>query len=84
MGYLDQAFSQDLPANESAFETSYETRELAWELAQPRVDTGRIRFLVEMGAVPGDALRLAQLTTRDVARHPQLKGLRIFDDYTPV
>lgn len=59
--------------------TSYETRELAWELAQPRMDVGRIRFLVDMGAVPVDAARLAGLDVEVIARHPQLRGLRLFD-----
>lgn len=80
MGLRDQTLTHQNPVTDVDLTTSYETRELAWELAQPRVDTGRVRFLVDMGAVPVDAARLAQLDVRELARHPQLRGLRLFDE----
>ena len=67
MGQLDH-FDDD---------SSYETRELAWELAQQHMDDERIRFLMETGADLRRALTIAKMTEKDLSRHPHLRHLHL-------
>ncbi len=76
MGYRDISQRHDAAAAELA-NTSYETRELAWELAQPRIDSSRVRFLMEMGADVAGAMTLANISEDHVMRHPQLRALQL-------
>lgn len=56
---------------------NYETRELAWELGQEHLDSGRIRFLMETGADLRQAMRMANLSEKDVLRNPHLRPLQL-------
>ena len=75
MGQHDTSFG--LPVISHSDDLSYETRELAWELTQPRIDSSRIRFLMETGADVKEALRLANLTPPQVLKNPQLRPLQL-------
>lgn len=75
MGQHDASFGQ--PVISPNDDMSYETRELAWELTQSRIDSTRVRFLIETGAHIAEALRLAKLTAPDVIKNPQLKPLQL-------
>ena len=75
MGQHDASFGQ--PVISPNDDISYETRELAWELTQPRIDSIRVRFLMETGAHVATALRLAKLTAPEVLKNPQLKPLQL-------
>lgn len=75
MGQHDASFGQ--PVISPNDDISYETRELAWELTQPRIDSIRVRFLIETGAHIAEALRLAKLSAPDVLKNPQLKPLQL-------
>lgn len=75
MGQHDASFGQPVISPDD--DISYETRELAWELTQPRIDSIRVRFLMETGAHIATALRLANLTAPQIMKHPQLKPLQL-------
>ena len=67
MGQLDTDFTND----------TYETRELAWELSQNFADPDRIRFLMESGADLRHALRLANMTEKEVLGNKALRSLHL-------
>lgn len=69
MGTFDTAAADML-------ELDYETRELVWELSQPRIDSTRVRFLIETGASVPQALQAAHLQPADVMKNPQLRPLQ--------
>lgn len=73
MGQRDTSFDRTA----ETLELSYETRELAWELGQPRIDSCRIRFLMETGADLAAALHEANLSPQVLAKNPQLKPLQL-------
>ena len=75
MGQHDTSFGQ--PVISPNDDINYETRELAWELTQPRIDSIRVKFLMEMGAHVATALRLAKLTAPEILKNPQLKPLQL-------
>lgn len=72
MGQHDASFGQPVISPDD--DMTYETRELAWELTQSRIDSIRIRFLIDTGADVAAALHLAQLTPQAL-RHPRLRPL---------
>lgn len=74
MGYRDASSE---PASAEMTDLDYETRELAWELSQPRVDGTRVRFLMETGASLPRALEAAHLRPADVLKNPQLRHLQL-------
>lgn len=74
MGQHDTSFGQPVIAPDD--DLSYETRELAWELTQPRIDSIRVRFLIETGAHVATALHLAKLPPAAL-KNPQLKALQL-------
>ncbi|MBU6476079.1 MAG: hypothetical protein KGQ70_08940, partial [Alphaproteobacteria bacterium] len=60
----------------AAPEISTDTRELAVELAEPKIDSFRVRWLIEdCGADVMRAMTLARLDERDLARNPSLRPL---------
>ncbi len=71
MGQHDPSFGQ--PSITADDNISFETRELAWELTQPRVDGCRVRYLIETGADIRGAMLLARLTPPQVMRDPHLR-----------
>lgn len=75
MGQHDASFGQ--PVISPNDDINYETRELAWELTQPRIDSIRVRFLMETGAHVATALRLANLSAPEVLKNPALKPLQL-------
>lgn len=75
MGQHDASFGQPVISPDD--DISYETRELAWELTQPNIDSIRVRFLMETGAHVATALRIAKLSAPDVLKHPKLKPLQL-------
>lgn len=56
---------------------SYETRELAWELSQARIDSTRVRYLIETGGALPAALTVAHLKAEDVLKNPHLRHLQL-------
>lgn len=57
-------------------EVSADTHELAMELMEKRLDTFRIRWLIEdRGADVAQALALADLKAQDLAKSPVLRPL---------
>lgn len=55
---------------------SADTEELAMELSERRIDSFRVRWLIEdRGADVHAALRLARMQERDVMRNPALRPL---------
>ena len=56
---------------------SHETRELVWELQQPRPDAHRVRYLIESAADVALAMRMANLSEMDISRRPALRQLHL-------
>jgi hypothetical protein len=60
----------------SPVEISADTEELALELEQPRIDRGRVKWLIEdRGADVGRAMILAHLKEQDLLKRPALRPL---------
>ncbi len=58
---------------ETADTTTYETRELAWELQQPHPDQQRIKFFLDNAADLRSALRMANMAEKDLMKRPALR-----------
>jgi len=61
---------------DAAADISSDTQELAFELEQPKIDTFRVKWLIEdRGADVGHAMILAHLKEQDLLRRPALRPL---------
>lgn len=69
MGQLDTEFNADA--------SSYETRELAWELQQDHPDQQRIRMFLENEADLRQALKIADINEKELLKKPALKPLQL-------
>ena len=57
---------------------SLETNELAWELQQAAPDTCRIKWLLEMEADVGAAVKEAHIDPAVLQKNPKLKPLKLY------